>query len=279
MDAFKRRHERGEPQAVVEELEVSGCGELEDDPLVLRELLLLPCFGRLQALDCFVNPIFTDEMPHLETLAAYMVHTDGAPCLRRVRFPSFGTSPSLRLAFQTLFSGGLVNLISLSFYEVVGRDLEQLGSIYRAGGLAKLEKLALDDATIGEQSMGVWMQGVLASGHRGAALRELSNKHGVKATTGARLVFVDALKEGAFPNVEELWMDGEIVHDYFFQGDEVVQAAFLAAMARGAPCARTLRAVALGEMTPDQFKAYRKALPRISDWRFLVDVVESNMLC
>lgn len=56
LDAYEHRHEYGEPQAMVKELVVIEYADTdkEVDPSFLKELLLLPCFGRLQVLDCRV---------------------------------------------------------------------------------------------------------------------------------------------------------------------------------------------------------------------------------
>lgn len=53
LDAYEHRHECGEPQAMVKELEVIDYADTdkEVDPSFLKELLLLPCFGRLSCAD------------------------------------------------------------------------------------------------------------------------------------------------------------------------------------------------------------------------------------
>ena len=139
-----------------------------------------------------------------------------------------------------------------------------------------MKELSFGIVEFDEPTIDVWMKGVLASGHRGAAIRELSVRYNVEGTTDARLVFIDALKDGAFPNVKRLrtlsrphddagfFEDDEDDED-FDEDDEVVKGSFLAAMAGGAPCARTLRSVHVGEVTEEYFKALQEALPRIED--------------
>jgi hypothetical protein len=258
---------------MVEALEVVDYSDWKDeDPRFLRELLLLPCFGQLQVLDCRVN-FDGDDEELLGTLAVYALHTEGAPCLRYLNLPYFLDSSPLGLQFKPLFDHGFANLTSLHFSGLRANAVAQLVSIYRAGGLAKLEKLTFNSVVFDDQTMDVWMKGVLASGHRGAALRELNAGFEVEATTGAHLIFIDALKEGAFPNLEALWDGGEFP---FFEddgvNDKVVKDSFLA-MAGGAPCARTLRSTRLGEVTEDYFKALQEALPGIYCWVATAQVV------
>lgn len=56
-------------------------------------------------------------------------------------------------------------------------------------------------------------------------------------------------------------------------GDEVVRAAFLVAMARSARCASTLRSTWIGEVTQNQFKAFKRVLSCVTDWTSVVEVV------
>jgi len=149
-------------------------------------------------------------------------------------------------------------------------------------GQAKLKELTFGDVAFDEQTMDVWMKGVLASGHRRAALRELNARYNLEGTTDARLVFIDALKDGAFPNAKKLWNSYQLDDAHFFEDDEddeddeEVKGSFLAAMAGGAPCARTLRSVQVGEVTEEYFKALQEALPRIEDWKDAVKVVKKK---
>lgn len=218
-----------------------------------------------------------DVEEHLETLAAYVLHTDGAPCLRRLNLPYFMAPSPLGTRFQPLFDrGGFANLTSLHSFSMTDNAIEQLGSIYRAGGLAKLESLTFRFVEFDEQTMGALMDGVLASGHRGAALRELDAGMEVDSTPGASLIFIKALKDGAFPNLEVLWESPEYSFFDEVDGGDVLKRAFLAAMAGGAACARTLRSVDMGDLTKKHLRAFKKALPGIDYWPAAVDVVKEK---
>ena len=97
-----RLHERGEPQAMVEAL-VAGAleEEFEFDSDILRQLLLLPCFGRLQVLDCHVNTLYEEDVEEYLGILASMFS------IRRARFasaasifPIFGTHHPYSLGFN-----------------------------------------------------------------------------------------------------------------------------------------------------------------------------------
>lgn len=164
LDAYKRRHERGEPQAMVEALEVVNYFDWEDeDPRFLRELLLLPSFGQLQVLDCRLK-YYDDVEGLLGTLAVYVLHTEGAPCLRYLSLPYCLDSSPLGLRFKPLFDRGFANLTSLHFPGIRANAVEQLGSIYRGGGLAKLEKLTFGSIVFDDQTMAALMDAVLTWG-------------------------------------------------------------------------------------------------------------------
>lgn len=111
---------------------------------------------------------------------------------------------------------------------------------------------------------------------RGAALRELDAEHEVDSTAGACLIFIETLKEGAFPSLEELWDSPEYSFFDEVDGGDVVKRAFLAAMAGGAPCARTLRSVQMGKVTEEYLKALQEALPAIYRWEAAAEVVKKK---
>lgn len=53
---------------------------------------------------------------------------------------------------------------------------------------------------------------------------------------------------------------------FLWGGAELAKAAFVVAMARGAPCASALRLASLGEVSHKQFEAFQRALPQIIHW-------------
>jgi len=153
------------------------------------------------------------------------------PCLHHITLCS---QIPLEPRFHPLFNGGgLVNLTLASLDE----GLEQLGEIYSTGGLSQLQTLELRNGWFEEQAMNTWLNGVLAFGHRGAALRGLQFPQ-AQVETDFHFALLQALSDGAYPDLEVLDVqpDGWDI----FTGDEVGKAAFVVAMARGAPCASTL---------------------------------------
>jgi len=117
-------------------LEVSEYDEWEEiDSDILRQLLLLPSFGRLQVLDNSLDWAPDNLIEgYLETLLAYTIKTEGAPCLRHLNLAYFSNSSPLRPRLQPLFDNGLANLRSLHMGQARENTVEQLGGIYRAGG-------------------------------------------------------------------------------------------------------------------------------------------------
>lgn len=78
--------------------------------------------------------------------------------------------------------------------------LQRLGDVYRDGGLSKLQDLKFFFALFDGESSKAWMNAVLSSSHKGAALREMEfegcNEVG---DINISLAFVDALSVGHFP--------------------------------------------------------------------------------
>ena len=71
------------------------------------------------------------------------------------------------------------------------RAFEELGEIYAAGGLAKLNVLDIAYSHHDVDATGVWMEGVLASEHQGGALKQLH------VSRCAAMPIIDALDRGA----------------------------------------------------------------------------------
>ena len=72
-----------------------------------------------------------------------------------------------------LMGKGAPNLQRLTILNISALVLQQLGDIYSAGELAKVTVLHLWKPTLVGSHMRAWMDGVLASEHRGAALESL----------------------------------------------------------------------------------------------------------
>ena len=161
--------------------------------------------------------------------------------------------------------------------------LTELGDAFRGGWLFSLHELHFGSiSALRKEEMDGFMGGMLVSKHKGGNLRELHFKKIEKCSTGAGLSFVEALKKGAFPNLQVLHVEksaetGNLLwkkRGPAWSNNEVVKAAFRLAMKRGAPCARTLRQVWLGSVTEGQLELLRRALPQISSWDTTVTVVE-----
>jgi hypothetical protein len=278
--AFGRRVADKQLQAMVEELEVGEDDDevQEEEMRALKALLLLPCFGRLNALNVVVSSEAAES--HLGVVTAYAQHTKGAPCLRSVRITIPSSYTTIGPRFPSLFkNGGLVNLTHLHL-EVEGESLTELGDVYRGGGLANLQELHFGwVSSLNKGQVNSWMLGVLSSRHKGAALRQLHFQEILHFDTEAGLAFVEALQNGAYRNLEVLQVESD--DDNYreedegpaWSNDEVVKAAFLVAMARGAPCGRTLRLIWLGEMTQKQSEAFKQVLPQVLNWAATVRVV------
>ena len=212
----------------------------------------------------------------LAMLRSYVSHTDGTPCLRRLALIIPEMHDYVGSSLQSLFSnGGLANLTHLTLNYIAPLSLQRLGDVYLANGLSKLQKLKVffpnfDD----KESLEAWLSAVLSSSHKGTALRKLEfeacycDDEDIKNEVS--LAFVDALSNGAFPNLEIICDEwAEEVWD-----EEVAKAAFLVAMARGALCANTLQSVCLGEVSQKKFEAFKKALPQVRKWKSCVKLVD-----
>lgn len=179
-------------------------------------------------------------------------------------------NPPADLPIQPLFiNGGLANLTHLSLYNMNGQYFEQLGNVYLANGLSKLQKLIFKYSDIDKQSLKAWLKGVLSSSHKGAALRELvydgCEIDHEDERSEISFAFVDALSAGAFLNLEMLCDGCDQWSDWFLWTNKVSVTAFLVAMARRAPCASTLRSVWLGEVSQRQLETLQDSLPQVTD--------------
>lgn len=169
-------------------------------------------------------------------------------------------------------NGGAPNLEILSLHYFESRSLQELGGIYRAGRFANLKILWFEHPELDEDGVRSWMEGVLASGHKGAALQRLIvddpnwwiRDEDEAETDGheASMVFIDLLSRGAFPNLECL----EVRNDWgeFLHGDEML-SRFIQAMRDEAPCAKSLRKLVLlfGVISPEILKEIQLLLPRV----------------
>lgn len=105
-----------------------------------------------------------------------------------------------------LMEGALPNLERLYISNIGGLALQQLGDIYRAGGLVKLEELSFWTPTLAGSCMRAWMDGVLASEHRGVALERLEFyiRGGTSEDCAASQVLLEVLSAGAYSNLQDL---------------------------------------------------------------------------
>lgn len=125
-----------------------------------------------------------------------------------------------------------------------------MGRIYRAGGFSKLTSIDLEWASFDVETMGAFMNGVLASGHKGAALEsfdlrspnemdeedEEEDEHAEDGLDVSR-IFIAALKKGAFPKLQRLQV---YENPGILTGEEII-GELVDALKTGAPCALTLR--------------------------------------
>ena len=282
--AFGRRHEDGQLQAMMEKLHLTiGRAEMNNQEVsALKELLVLPCFGKLEAIDVIVSN--ERAKAPLAALAVYVQHTKGAPCLRSVHTTLPSSYAPLSPRFASFCNGYSLVALTELYLNIKSNDaFQDVGDAFRGGGLLSLIELHFGSiSALEKEQMDRLMEGVLASWHEGRGLREIHFEEIVECSTGAGLSFVDALQNGAFPNLQVLQVErGAMMGNHVWgergppwSNNEVVKAAFRLAMKRGAPCARTLRQVWLGSVTEGQLELLQRALPQISSWKKTVAVVE-----
>jgi hypothetical protein len=146
--------------------------------------------------------------------------------------------------------------------------LQQLGDIYCAGGLAKVTRLDFGNAMLTKASMRAWMDGVLALEHRGAALERLEFWIGSGTSedvSAASQVLVEALRAGAFPNLQTLKASTIVQEEKLeFMGGEHFWASFIQAIGDGAPCARTLRSLWVdATLSEEEMTALQTVFPQV----------------
>lgn len=217
----------------------------------LSQFLELPSLNKLRVLNIscvrFRFRVHFEEavQEQLTILARYIGYTNGAPCLQELTITLSSSEPDFGPLVTPLIEGGLPNLDWLTIRSIGGRALQQLGDICSRGGFANVKRVTLVGLRLTKASIRTWMDGELASEHRGAALErlELSVSNGASVDDCAAFqVLVEALSEGVFPDLQAL----DATSDTFMRKLESIDgeefwASFIQAMRDGAPCARTLR--------------------------------------
>ena len=132
----------------------------------------MPFFQCLQTLELNVQSrIQNHEEGQLQTLADYILLTPGfAPCLRRLGIKLLKQNPTFGPLLPLFLEGRPPGLTHLALMGVHKRTLEEF---YAAGGLAKVKILDIASFHHDIDATAAWMEGVLASEHKGAALKEL----------------------------------------------------------------------------------------------------------
>ena len=98
---------------------------------------------------------------------------------------------------------------NLRFLHVIGGDpslFSHLGTVHQADAFAYLHELVLEDFMLTEDRSHTWMEAVLASTHKGAALKLLKFQEGEGGNRqdelNCTLAVLGGVRRGAYPNVE-----------------------------------------------------------------------------
>lgn len=239
----------------------------------VSNLLEMPCFGRLQCLEFLVrHHMGIKGVPFVRALATYIRRIPGfAPCLRHLSFqipwenPTFG--PLLPLFLESRPPG----LTHLTLSSLGDRTMNELGDIYMAGGLAKLKKLEIASSSANKiNAAEAWMAGVVASKHKGAALKEL-----ILAPRCSTLLIIKALERGAFPKLETLSI---CLND---KNMELLHAFIMTMRDGGAPCAQTLRTLnpGWGRRRRDEYIGQLRNAQSLFSYRWPKKGVDVTLLC
>ena len=151
---------------------------------------------------------------------------------------------------------------------VDGLLLDQLGDIYRGNGLAKLTFWQFSGGSLTEATVRAWMDGVLASEHKGVAHEDLTilvESGAIEERIVASQVLVEGFRAGAYPRLQNIYARStKVDNEPGFMGGRPFWASFIQAMRDGAPCAQTLRALAIpGELDEKQTAELRAVLPQV----------------
>jgi hypothetical protein len=211
----------GSEQAMVKEVEILGGRKSDWGPA--GELLQLPAFEQVERLkvdylaaedqglvDDFVFGSLEECMGQQLTYAAFLRSPGRASCLRAIEFSTYEGDQFIHDDLvQALCEGGAPNLEHLTIIRGDYDVLDQLGDIYRSGALARLEELSFESFEFTEDGVTTWMDGVLASEHKGAALKKISLDNFPldeedEDNISASKAFAKALRAGAYPNLETL---------------------------------------------------------------------------
>lgn len=252
--AFKTRKEK------LEELYVSLRGEDEHDIQGLyHELLFSPACSDLRKL--VVDTC--EDASSMLFVCDYLkgAGTRGWPSLQALQFDSLKPDDDVSSLADALLPGGgrgtAPNLEEMAFLFLNGDDFEQLGrDLFARGALANITTLKLSNANFCVGNMAALMDGFR---HNGGKLKRLIVEDcllGYPASAKKKsLALIAGLRDGVFPNLEELLMPRT---DFLVK--EVAQ--LVKVLKRGAPCARTLRTVVLSRSCdPADKEALQAILP------------------
>jgi hypothetical protein len=157
-------------QAQVHSLAIWASHDHQLDGDSLGAMLRLPLFAQLKAIDL---SIYTEEEqgPAFDALAQYIQHVGGAPSLGCLCLFAQGGLVSLLQALVA--EGGAPNLQELTLVDADCKAFEDVGVIFRAGGLPHLHSLTFGDPDLGPRGIRAFFSGASMSQHRGASLISL----------------------------------------------------------------------------------------------------------
>lgn len=222
----EQRHPHRRRQAIMKRLMVRNrCGNYAN----ILELLKVPIFSRLQSLELASGAWHNNAAAQIDALVSYIRSTPWGrtPYLRSLTINLGLTCATLGPLIPLLLNNCPFGLTHLDLTNLRWKTMQEFGEIYLMGGLATLTTLHITAHESRPQSMASWLEDVIASKRRGAALKELQVSH------CATLELIQGLERGAFPQLEKL--------SICLENMDLLQA-FVAAMGNGgAPCAHTLR--------------------------------------
>jgi hypothetical protein len=257
---------------LLEVLVVDKEEDSEYEWLHVSTLLRLPVCDMLQELELdflYDNENTTMIREGRDLVASYIARPGAGMCLRKLSV-SLDDDNELHLGRLALAlkTGGAPNLDELRLVNMGEVAVGQIGEIYRAGGLSKLGTLQFSFSLLREASMRALFDGIRATEHKGSALkaflvdfpnprnRRTVDKHGRAASH----VFIEALADGYFPNLENISVLFNLNQGLFLHGN-CVWHAFVKAVLRGAPFINTIRVVQFEYIREIYQQMMQRALP------------------
>jgi hypothetical protein len=238
-------------QVMIENLYMYHPGPEQGKSGPLSDLLSLPIFGSL--VDLNVGEDMNYWVEHItgqgRALAAYFRQPGpgGRPSLTGLMFDGRHMPP---LA-EALAENCAPNLRSL---HVLGGDasvFSHLRTVYQGGALAYLHELIFEDFMLAEDLIRAWMDAVLTSTHKGAALKILRFDGGkgedIQDGLNCTLALLDGVRRGAYPNVERFdtrKVQGKIQGSFFHLTDETI-GEYIDALGEDFPWSGTLESLSV----------------------------------